>query len=24
MLILKQARPYVFGSLDVPADCREL
>jgi hypothetical protein len=23
-LILKQARPYVFGSLDVPADCREL
>jgi hypothetical protein len=24
MLILKQARPYVFGALDVPADCREL
>ena len=23
-LILKQARPYIFGSLDVPADCREL
>jgi hypothetical protein len=23
VLLLKQARPYSFGAIDVPADCRE-